>query len=92
MLSYTQLQRGYEALRSRVHARKEALQKDLKDGKGISETDEAWLDTDANLVNKEITLDRLNGVKNLTDAIELLPEHLQKTAKLLILGASYSVH
>lgn len=91
MLSYIVLQKGYQALRSHVHAHKEALQKDLKDGKGISEVDEAWLDVDTNLIDEEIVLKCLDGVANLTEAIELLPEHLQKAAKALIPGASHSV-
>lgn len=40
MLSYTALQAGYQALKSRVDTRKEALQKDLAADKQISAADE----------------------------------------------------
>ena len=52
MLSYTTLQEGYKALKSLTDARKESLQKDLRDGKAISAADSDWLDTDANLIDE----------------------------------------
>lgn len=88
MISYTDLQNGYHALRSRAQARKQALQKDLQDGKRISDADEAWLDADANLVDEERALEHLDGVANLTEAIALLPENLQMATNNLISGAS----
>ena len=51
MLSYTTLQEGYKVPRSLSDAHKESLQKDLQE---ISVADSNWLDTDANLVEKEV--------------------------------------
>lgn len=83
---YTELQKGYQALKSRIDTRKNALQSVLKAGEKISETDEAWLDAGANLVDEDIVLENLKGVADLAEAIELLPEHLQKAAKAMIVA------
>lgn len=88
MLSYSDLQRGYQTLKSHVNTRKAAHQQDLKDGKEISSADEAWIDMDANLIDEDIVLERLSGATNIVEAIELLPESLQKAANALATAGS----
>lgn len=47
-----------------------------------------WLDTDANLIDKEVALDQLKNVENITEAIGLLPDHLKKAVECLIIVRS----
>ena len=84
MISYSTLQEGYKALKSLSNFRKKPLRKDLQDGKAILEADSDWLDTDANLIDKELALDQFKNVENLTEAIRLLPDHLKKAVEHLI--------
>ena len=51
-------------------------------------SDAAWLDTDANLVDVEITLDHLKDVENLMDTVGSLPGHLQMAVESLIAAGS----
>ena len=77
MLSYTTLQKGCRALRSLTDACKDSLE-GSSGGKTISVADLDWLDTDASLIDKEVALDQLKNVENLTEVIGLLPDHLKK--------------
>lgn len=74
----------YRVLKSLSDALKESLQKNLQDGRLISEANEAWLDTDANLIEEEMALKHLKGVENLTGAIGSFSEHLKRAVERLV--------
>lgn len=90
MPSYLDFQKGFKTLTAHVKAWKDALLKDLQEGKLISSADEAWLDTEANLIDKHLVLDHLRGSTNINEDIRSLPEALQHAGECLAAASSPS--
>ena len=69
------LKKGLTRLQDQIRDRKGKLEAALKAGQPVSETDQAWLDNDANLIDEERVIETLGGAFDYQSAFQKLDFH-----------------